>query len=293
MEKSKTLLIVCGPTASGKTAMAIRLAKHLNTEILSADSRQLYRELNIGVARPSRDELAAVRHHFIASVSVEEAYSAGRFAREARTFADEFLRQHDALVVCGGTGLYIQAFLEGLDRQAASPELRQKLQNELESKGLEKLASDLKFLAPGMAAETDLQNPRRVLRALEWHYAGSTGRRAEALPSGWRIVKLAPEIPREELYERINRRVDQMLELGLWEEAVSLVEKRHLNALQTVGYREIFDCLEGKISKEEAVDKIKQHTRNYAKRQLTWFRKDSEIVWVKDGESATDILSKV
>lgn len=144
-----------------------------------------------------------------------------------------------------------------------------------------------------MAAETDLQNPRRVLRALEWHYAGSTGRRAEALPSGWRIVKLAPEIPREELYERINRRVDQMLELGLWEEAVSLVEKRHLNALQTVGYREIFDCLEGKISKEEAVDKIKQHTRNYAKRQLTWFRKDSEIVWVKDGESATDILSKV
>ncbi len=277
----KTLWIVCGPTASGKTALAIELAQRLSAEILSADSRQLYSALNIGVARPDPEELAAVPHHFIANTDIREEYSAGRFGREARIFALEYFREKDHLVVCGGTGLYIRAMLEGIDRAAADPALRESLQIRLEKEGPEALAVELQMADPELAANTDLHNPRRIIRALEWHLSGSPALSVPGIPDDWKIMKMAPEQSREELYSRINLRVDRMMEQGLWEEAEALFPMRHLNALHTVGYREIFDCMEGKCSRTEAIEKIKQHSRNYAKRQLTWFRKDPDIVWIK------------
>lgn len=281
----KTLWIVCGPTASGKTALAIELARMVSAEILSADSRQLYSELNIGVARPSPEELAAVKHHFIGSISINENYSAGRFGREARAFAENYFLRNDHLVVCGGTGLYLASFLEGIDRAEASPGLRATLQDRLAMEGLDTLAEELKSRNPDLAASTELLNPRRVVRALEWELSGRPEASAPGLPSGWRIIKMAPEMSREELYNRINLRVDVMMKNGLWEEASALFPQRHLNALHTVGYSEIFDCIEGNCTREQAVDKIKQHSRNYAKRQLTWFRKDPQVVWLKNLKS--------
>jgi tRNA dimethylallyltransferase len=261
--------------------MAIELAQHLKTEILSADSRQLYAELNIGVARPEPEELAMVRHHFIGNISITEEYTAGRYGREAREFADAWFKEHENLVLCGGTGLYIRAFLEGIDRSPADEAIRTKLESRLKTEGLAALAAELLARNPALASATDLQNPRRVLRALEWQISGGSVQHATSLPPDWKVVKLAPQMERELLYERINQRVDKMLATGLWQEAELLFPQRHLNALQTVGYREIFDCLEGKCSREEAIEKIKQHTRNYAKRQLTWFRKDTSIQWIK------------
>jgi tRNA dimethylallyltransferase len=278
----KTIWLVCGPTASGKTAMAIALARHFNAEILSADSRQLFKELRIGVARPEPEELSLVKHHFIASISIKEAYSAGQFGREAREFAHFYFKDHEHLVVCGGTGLYIKAFLEGIDRSPANEQVRMELDSRLQLEGLRSLAEEFGKRNPELAAKTDLNNPRRVIRALEWLLSGSQEQDPDFLHPDWNIVKLAPEMSREFLYERINLRVEKMIQAGLWEEAESLFPLRHLNALQTVGYKEIFDCLEGKCSREEAIEKIKQHSRNYAKRQLTWFRKDPEIKWINN-----------
>ena len=261
--------------------MAIALARHLKAEILSADSRQLYAELSIGVARPEPEELRLVKHHFIGNISISEDYTAGRYGREARTFAQNYLQQYEHLVVCGGTGLYIKAFLEGIDRNPANEEVRAMLEMQLENNGLASLAEELSIRNPALAASTDLHNPRRVLRALEWEISGGKKQETGGLPPDWKVVKIAPEMSREILYQRINLRVDNMMAAGLWAEAESLFPQRQLNALQTVGYREIFDCLEGKCSRDEAVEKIKQHTRNYAKRQLTWFRKDPDIQWIE------------
>lgn len=292
MQEPKFIWVICGPTASGKTAMAIRLAQKLKTEILSADSRQIYRELNIGVARPEPEELAAVKHHFIASLSIAENYSAGRYAAEARAFAAAFLEQHRHLVVCGGTGLYLRAFLDGLDRKPAAAETRKALLERLWLEGLAALAAELSAINPDLASETDLKNPQRVVRALELAASPEepVPAASKSLPENWQVRKFAPDLPREELYARINRRCDEMLEKGLWEEASALFENRELQALQTVGYREIFDCLEGKINRAEAIEKIKQHTRNYAKRQLTWFRKDAQVQWLKSTEVPDDFL---
>ncbi len=279
----KTIWLVCGPTASGKTAIAIELAQQHSAEILSADSRQLFAELNIGVARPSPEELSAVPHHFIGHVSVHETYTAGRYAREARAFMDDYFKEKDSLVICGGTGLYIQALLEGIDRMPVPEEIRSEVAALLQNEGLQAAAGKLLALDSELAEQTDLNNPRRIQRALEWVLSGRPETVANPLPKDWKVHKLAPEWPREELYERINRRVDWMMEAGLWQEAELLYPLQHLNALHTVGYREIFDCMDGQISKKEAIEKIKQHTRNYAKRQLTWFRKDKDIFWLDKG----------
>jgi len=279
----KTIWIVCGPTASGKTAMAIELAQKHSAEILSADSRQLFSELNIGVARPSPEELSAVKHHFIGHVSVHETYTAGRYAREARAFINLYFKEKDALVICGGTGLYIQALLEGIDRMPVPEEIRSEVAALLQNEGLQTAADKLLELDSDLASQTDLNNPRRVQRALEWVLSGRPETTANPLPNDCQVQKLAPEWPREELYNRINSRVDLMMEAGLWQEAESLYPLQHLNALHTVGYREIFDCMDGQISKEQAIEKIKQHTRNYAKRQLTWFRNDKDILWLEKG----------
>ncbi|MGB0917700.1 MAG: tRNA (adenosine(37)-N6)-dimethylallyltransferase MiaA [Flavobacteriales bacterium] len=281
---SKTLYVVCGPTAVGKTEYAINLAKELNAEIISADSRQLYREIPIGTAQPSKEELAQVKHHFIANRSVEDDYNAGMFERDALELLDVLFVKHDAVVCCGGTGLYIKALCEGLDDVPKADEaLRVELNNRLETEGLESLQSELKKLDPVHFDKMDSQNPQRVIRALE--VCLSTGKpfssfhASEKKSRPFQIKKIGLEMPREELYSRINNRVDVMLENSWLEEAKSVYDKRHLNALNTVGYKELFAHLSGEMTIEDATEKIKINTRRFAKRQLTWFKKDVEIEW--------------
>jgi tRNA dimethylallyltransferase len=282
----KNVWIVCGPTASGKTSFAIELAKVRKAEILSADSRQIYKELVIGVARPEPEELAAVPHYFIASVSIEEDYTVGRFAREAREWMEIYFQNHEDLVICGGTGLYIKALLEGVDRMPVPEEIRLEVQEMLDREGLYFLTQKLREADPELFESIELTNPRRVQRALEWVLAGKPEKKAPDWPQNWNAQKLAPDVSRDILYDRINLRVEQMMEKGLWEEAQSLFPFRDLNALKTVGYQEIFEAINGLITRERAVELIKQHTRNYAKRQLTWFRKEEGIRWVKPEDQA-------
>lgn len=284
-EKTRTLYVVCGPTAVGKTDFAIELAEKLGTEIISADSRQLYREIPIGTAQPSAEQLNRVKHHFIANRSIEEDYNAGMFERDALVFLDELFLKYESVVCCGGTGLYIKALCEGLDDLPESDEkIRLQLTERLETEGLESLQNQLQELDPVHFERMDTQNPQRVMRALE--VCLSTGipfssfHGVEKAERPFAIKKIGLELPREELYDRINKRVDQMLEDGWLEEAKAVFDRRHLNALNTVGYKELFQYLSGKITLEEATEKIKTNTRRFAKRQLTWFKKDAEIEWV-------------
>jgi len=288
----KKVYIICGPTASGKTALAVALAQDLGTEILSADSRQVFQELNIGVSKPEASELAAVKHHFIGHVSINEDYTAGRFGKEAKEFLNTFFQNHESIVICGGTGLYIKALTEGLDRPPVSDYIRDEVNELLEEHGLAFLATMLEEKDPELAAQTNLLNPRRVQRMLEWVMADKPVSPTQEWPSDWKIIKVAIEIPREELYKRIDQRVDKMLAKGLWKEAEGFLQSQHLNALQTVGYQEIFEFFDGKSKKENAIEKIKQHTRNYAKRQITWFKKDLDIVWIEP-ENQADMVKAV
>ncbi len=270
----KKIIVITGPTAVGKTDEAIRLAQELSCPILSADSRQVYKELNIGVARPSEEQLAAVQHYFIGHVSIHAPYNAGRYAEEGRQLVNKLFEKHEHLVVCGGTGLYIQALLKGLDPlPGRNDELRAELGLMLEEQGIEALQQELKELNIHKYNTIDLQNPQRLIRAIE---IGKTPFQVQpSLPDfkylfETEIIKMDCE--RDILYERINRRVDQMVEAGLEEEVRGLSAHRHLNALQSVGYNEWWPYFEGLASKEEVTDKIKQHSRNYAKRQMTWIR---------------------
>lgn len=274
---NKHCIIVAGPTAAGKTAEAIRIATALGTEIVSADSRQCYRELNIGVARPSREELAVVRHHFIANHSVEEDITAASFEQEALGTFEHIFKHHDHAVVCGGTGLYIKALVEGLDEIPTIPDaVRKKVMQLFEEHGTDALRKSLLEQDPGYAEHGDPNNPNRMMRALEvvLHTGNpirkyQQGKKAERnFTVEYRII----QPPREVLYEKINQRVDDMIEQGLEEEVYRLLPHQHRTALQTVGYKEFFDFFAGKLSREQAIEKIKQHTRNYAKRQMTWFR---------------------
>ncbi|HYC30421.1 MAG TPA: tRNA (adenosine(37)-N6)-dimethylallyltransferase MiaA [Chitinophagaceae bacterium] len=277
----KTIFIITGPTAVGKTALSIQLAQHLNTEIISADSRQCFRELNIGVAKPSEAELKTVKHYFINSHSIHDNVNAAAFEQSSLQWADEIFSRHDAAVMVGGTGLYIQAFCKGLDDiPPVSTEIRTAVWNGYNEHGITWLQQKLHELDPLF---TETGNPQRMMRALE--VVMGTGRSILSFHSNegrqrpFKIVKIGLDVPRPELYERINQRVDKMMDEGLLEEAKELFPHRHLNALQTVGYTELFEHFEGKISLQNAIDLIKQHTRNYAKRQLTWFRRDPEIKW--------------
>lgn len=283
--RSPALWVVCGPTASGKTGFAIELATRLGAEILSYDSRQWYRELNIGVARPAPEELAAVPHHFIAEGSIHDPWTAGTFARMARTFLESYFEKKQHVVLAGGTGLYLKALLEGLDRAPASEPMRRIVEELFRKEGTEGLAHALTQEAADMDAVARSGNPARMMRALEWVRAGRQSSGPDALPPDWSIRKMAIDWPRPELYRRINERTDAMLAAGLWEEAEALFPFRHLPALQTVGYREIFEALENRMSREEAEEKIRQHTRNYAKRQLTWFGRDPETEWIKPDDT--------
>jgi len=281
---SKTLIVIAGPTAAGKTALAIQIAKHFKTEIISADSRQFYREMNIGTAKPSKEELEAVRHHLINSHSIHDSFSVGDFEKEVIKLLDKLFKTHDQVVLVGGSGLFINAVCNGFDElPVASEDTRNKLNQLFSEKGIEHLQEKLKKADPVYYAEVDINNPQRLIRALE--VFESTGRPFSAYRTNipkkrnFNIIKLAISPNREKLYEQINLRVDQMVENGLFEEVEGLKEYSHLNALNTVGYSEIFDYFDGKHTKQEAIDKIKQNTRRFAKRQLTWFKKSEDIKW--------------
>ncbi len=273
-----------GPTASGKTGTAILLARALHTEIISADSRQFYREIPVGTAAPTPGQLQEVPHHFVGNLSLEEDYNVSRFEREALDLLREKFQTRDVMVMAGGSGLYIDAVCKGIDDLPdPDPELREKLQQQFEEQGIGFLQEQLKELDPAYYAQVDRQNPKRLMRAIE--VCMQTGRRYSELrlnrpaERDFRILKIGLELPREELFRRINDRTEAMLAAGWVEEARKVLPWRHKNALNTVGYKELFAYFDGKMTWENTVEKIKTNTRRYAKRQLTWFKRDQEIHW--------------
>jgi len=286
--KTKTLIVIAGPTAVGKTAAAIEVAKHFNTVVVSADSRQFFREMSIGTAKPNASELAQVKHYFIDSHSITAPFSVGDFERDCLMLLHELFKNHDYVVLAGGSGLYIKAICEGFDDlPTADPAIREKLNLELEEKGLNYLQEKLKLADPVYYQQVDLGNPQRIIRALEvFESTGnpiSSYRQATVNKRQFHVIKVALNMPRELLYRRINDRVDIMLRQGLLAEVASLLPYRQLNALNTVGYAEIFDYMDGTITLDKAVEMIKQNTRRFAKRQLTWFRKDQQFIWFEAG----------
>ncbi len=284
----KTLIVIAGPTASGKTAAAIQLATHYQTEIVSADSRQFYCEMSIGTAKPTEDELAAAKHHFINSLSVAENYTAGDFEKDSLSLLNNLFKARDKVILVGGSGLFIKAVCEGFDEfPDTKPVVRERLNRELEEKGIAYLQEKLKAADPVYYEQVDRDNPQRVIRALE--VFESTGqpfsafRRSSVNQRPFNIIKFGLKLERKHLYERINRRVDDMVAQGLVEEVQSLLPYRHLNALNTVGYSELHDYFDGKTDLPTAISLIKQNTRRFAKRQMTWFGKDKDIIWLDAG----------
>jgi tRNA dimethylallyltransferase len=295
-ERSKKLIAIVGPTAVGKTAVAIELAERLKTEIISADSRQIFTELAIGTAKPSKEELLRVTHHFINIKSITEPYDAGQYGREAFELTAKLFERYDTLVLCGGSGLYIRSLLEGFDKMPDVPlGLRDRIVDEYRSKGLEWLQVELEKVDPEYFKEVDVKNPQRLMRALElnWSSGQTMGelRKRETKQLPFQVIKVGLELPREELYQRIDSRMDQMVENGLFAEAEKFYPQRELNALQTVGYQEIFDFMEGMYDRIEAIRLLKRNSRRYAKRQLTWFKKDKDILWIRPEEMVFQFIN--
>ncbi len=291
----KTVIIISGPTASGKTALAIEVARHYNTSIISADSRQCFRELNIGVAKPSPEQLSMVKHFFVNSHSIREEVNASIFESLALSWCEEIFSSRDMLVMCGGTGLYIKAFREGLDEIPAIDEgIRRKIASQYHNMGIGWLQKSLQQSDPLFCESGEMTNPQRMMRALE--VIQSTGRSIIAYRNqqkkqrNFRILEFAIRLPRKELYQRIDHRVDQMMNAGLLEEVSSLLPDQHLNALQTVGYTELFEHLQNGVGLEKSVSLIKQNTRHYAKRQITWLNKNKDLIWL-DKDYKKNILS--
>ncbi|MFY8021922.1 MAG: tRNA (adenosine(37)-N6)-dimethylallyltransferase MiaA [Bacteroidia bacterium] len=285
-ESAKFLILILGPTASGKTALSIELAKYFNTEILSTDSRQFYKGMDIGTAKPNKEELSAAPHHFIDFLNPEEYYSAGDYERDALQLCEKLFAKHPILIATGGSGLFVKALTEGLDDMPpADLNLRKELDENYQLNGIEYLQDRLFKINPKKYQEIDIQNPQRLMRAIEMSLQGvvltSTKKQRP-----FTCIKIGLDWDRELLYNRINLRVDQMMQLGLEQEAKSFHHLQHLNSLQTVGYQELFEYFDGRCTLAHAIDKIKQHSRNYAKRQLTWFKKDNEIIWKKPSEIA-------
>jgi tRNA dimethylallyltransferase len=282
--KSKYLVSIVGPTAVGKTDLCIDLAKALKTEIISADSRQFYKETSIGTAKPTEQELIQVRHHFVGDRSVEDEFSAGKFEKEAIEIITELHESKEAVIMTGGSGLYIDAVLNGFNEMPEiDPEIRLNLNSKFEKEGLKVLLDELQEADPVYYETVDKGNPYRVIRGLEVYLSSgkpySTFRTGEKKLRNFVVIKIGLDRSRGELYERINKRVDMMMSIGLLEEVKALEAFREKQALQTVGYKEIFDHLDGLTTLDEAVELIKRNTRRYAKRQMTWFRRDNEIKW--------------
>lgn len=284
--KTPFLIVLSGPTAVGKTALAIDLAKTYNTVVLSADSRQVFKELAIGTAKPSQEEMQGVKHYFIDHVSIHDRpiYDAAQFEKEAITLLQELFEHHQVVILAGGSGLYVNAVLNGLDDIPEVPDvIRNGLTIDFQEKGLDFLLQELLDKDPAYYNKIDKLNPRRVQRALEViRHTGkpfSTFHTGEKKQRSFDVIHIGLERDREELNERINRRMDLMLEQGLEKEAEALYSYRELNALQTVGYREIFEHRQGLYKREEMIEKLKQHSRQYAKRQMTWLKKDETIKW--------------
>lgn len=287
--RKKYLVVILGPTAVGKTEISIRLAKEFNTEIISADSRQIYKGMNIGTAKPDSDQLRAVPHHFIDYKDVWEAYNAGLFEKEALEKIAEIFSKKDIIIMCGGSGLYIKAVCEGFDvLPEGNKEIRSELEKRIETQGMKSLLAELREKDPVYYHEADIQNPQRVIRALEViketgkPYSSQRQNKKKARP--FNIFKIGLTLEREEVYNRIEKRIDKMVDQGLFEEAKKLYKFRDQSSLQTVGYQEIFDYMDGRYDREETIRLIKRNTRRFAKRQLTWFRKDEEIRWLGAGD---------
>ncbi len=308
-KKTKQILVVIvGPTASGKTNLSLTLAEHFACPIISADSRQFFKEMNIGTAKPTTEEMRGTKHYFINSHSITEAYNVGKYENEVIELMDHLFETHETLILVGGSGLYVDAVCNGFDQlPEANPEIRIKIQSLLEEEGIEGLQAYLKKLDPAYYNQVDLQNPQRLSRALE--ICLTTGKTYSDLrlnttkKRNFKCIKIGLTMPREALYERINLRVDQMMKDGLLNEVKNLQAYQHLNALQTVGYKELFDVFEEfeannpspeayKKAIEKAVELIKQNTRRFAKRQLTWFRKDEQIKWFEPHQTES-ILSYI
>lgn len=279
----KTIIGVIGPTAIGKTALAIELARHYRTEIISADSRQFYKEMRIGTAVPSAEELAEATQHFIQHISIEDTYSVGDFERQALEKLNRLFQSHDTVIMAGGSGLYVNAVIHGLDEfPEVDPAIRRSLNEQLKNSGIQTLQEQLKALDPLYYSEVDKENPHRLIRALE--VSMGTGRpystfRKNKQKERNRSVLIGLTADRETIYRRIDQRVDIMMAQGLLEEVRGLANKRHLNALNTVGYKELFEHLEGKTSLDDAIAEIKKNTRRFAKRQLTWFKRNENVKW--------------
>lgn len=288
------LIVLLGPTGIGKTDISVNIAYHFHTEIISCDSRQFYREMRIGTAVPSEEQLKKIPHHFIHFLSVRDYYSASLFERDVLNLLPELFIRNNILLMTGGSGMYIDAVCTGIDDiPDIEPAIREKYIRKYKEEGLESLRISLKMLDPEYYTKVDLRNYKRIIRALE--ICEATGRpfssflKKEQRVRNFKPLKLGLRLSREELYERINRRVDKMINMGLEEEARTLFEIRHLNALNTVGYKEFFEFFENKISREKAIELIKRNSRRYAKRQMTWWTKDKNIRWFHP-EQVEDIL---
>ena len=296
---NKTCIVIVGPTAVGKTGLAIRAALHFNTSIISADSRQCFRELNIGVAKPSALELHTVQHYFIDSHTIKEEMNVAVFEQYAMEKIAEIFKQNDIAIVTGGTGLYIKSFCKGIDEvPEVDPAIREKITADYEWEGMQWLQLEVEKQDPIYFAKGETKNPQRMMRALEVKL--STGRSIVEFQTqqnkkrDFKIIKIGLELPKEQLHKNINHRVDAMMQQGFLQEVKSLVSHKKLNALQTVGYRELFGHLAGDLSLDEAVEIIKINTRQYAKRQMTWFKKEEQIKWrAPEVDQMLDLLSNL
>lgn len=292
---AKTLIVITGPTGVGKTGKAIELAQSLGTEIVSADSRQLYRDIPIGTAAPTAEELAMVKHHFVGILGLEEYYSAAQFEVDALEVIKRIFAERDYAVMCGGSMLYVDAICRGIDDiPTISDEVRSRVAEMVANCSPEELRETLRSLDPAYHAIVDLNNTKRVAHAIEiCLQAGvpySTLRTGKAKPRDFEIVKIALNLPREELFDRINRRVDAMVEQGLEEEARRVYPLRHLNSLNTVGFKEMFAYFDGTMERGVAIERIKKNTRVYAKKQLTWFQRDTTVRWLHPSAPLSDFM---